>query len=276
MVYQTTYKFDYLETLKDEEVIEFSKYQDKDITLKMIDILMETVKDYKNVTSINPLFEVALLKLTSLNKTINTKKVEREEVEEKPFIDESLSNIEPIEKPMENIQKPVITEVKETKIEDNEPLFEDNITLLKDLVIPQDVEREDDFYIDDELMIKIMVISKKELKNDFLENWKNIKKISTHPMLGKVALSLIDSHPLVVNNKILIVECPLPKVAEKLNSKSNQQILQNIIYNVFNKKMFIYAVPRTESVRLQQRYMNLLQLSKLPKASDIHIEFLGE
>ena len=276
LVYQTTYKFDYLETLKDEEVIEFSKYQDKDITLKMIDILMETVKDYKNVTSINPLFEVALLKLTSLNKTINTKKVEREEVEEKPFIDESLSNIEPIEKPMENIQKPVITEVKETKIEDNEPLFEDNITLLKDLVIPQDVEREDDFYIDDELMIKIMVISKKELKNDFLENWKNIKKISTHPMLGKVALSLIDSHPLVVNNKILIVECPLPKVAEKLNSKSNQQILQNIIYNVFNKKMFIYAVPRTESVRLQQRYMNLLQLSKLPKASDIHIDFLGE
>lgn len=276
LVYQTTYKFDYLETLKDDEVIEFSKYQDKDITLKMIDILMETVKDYKNVTSINPLFEVALLKLASLNKPSVTLKAEEEKIENKPNIDTVLPTQEPIQKPIENIEKPINTEIKETKVEENEPLFEDTVQYLKDLIVPKDVERDEDFLIDDDLMIKIMVISKKELKNEFLENWKNIKKLSAHPTLGKIALSLIDSHPLVVNNKILIVECPLPKVAEKLNSKSNQQILQNIIFNVFDKQMFVYAVPRTESVRLQQRYMNLLQLGKLPKVNDIHIEFLGE
>ncbi len=275
LIYQTTYKFDYLEMLKDNEVIEFSKYQDKDITLKMIDILMETVKDYKNVTSINPIFEVALLKLASLNKTNSIPKIQKvEEINVVPTPD--LLNEEIEEKNIENNEKPVINQTKVEKIEENEPPFIETVQYLKDLTIPKDVERDEDFSIDDELMIKVMVISKKELKNEFLENWKNIKKLSTHPVLGKIALSLIDSHPLVVNNKILIVECPLPKVAEKLNNKDNQQVLQNIIYNVFNKQMFVYAVPRAESVRLQQRYMNLLQLGKLPKANDIHIEFLGE
>ena len=40
--------------------------------------------------------------------------------------------------------------------------------------------------------------------------------------------------------------------------------------------MFIYGVSRNDSVRLQQRYMNLSQLSKLPKPADITLEFEGD
>ena len=40
--------------------------------------------------------------------------------------------------------------------------------------------------------------------------------------------------------------------------------------------MFVYAVSRKDSVRLQQNYMNRLQVNRLPKAVDVKIEYEGE
>ena len=87
---------------------------------------------------------------------------------------------------------------------------------------------------------------------------------------------LIDGRPLVVSSKILILEYQANKIVEKFNKKELQQDLQNVIQNTFGNKMFVYAVNRAESVRLQQKYMNLLQLGKLPKAANIKIDLIGE
>jgi len=45
---------------------------------------------------------------------------------------------------------------------------------------------------------------------------------------------------------------------------------------MFGRKMFVYAVSRRESIRLQKMYMDLVQVNKLPKVSDISLEFKGE
>ena len=125
-------------------------------------------------------------------------------------------------------------------------------------------------------MVDIMVTSKKDIKNNLLNNWKLLKRLMPHPSLGKAATLLIDGRPLVVNNKVLILEYANNTLVEKVNMKGLQQDLQNVLSNTFGKKMFVYAVNRSESVRLQQKYMNLLQLGKLPKAADVVIEYLGE
>ena len=79
-----------------------------------------------------------------------------------------------------------------------------------------------------------------------------------------------------VNNKVLIVETGIDSIADKMNANTFQSDLQTVVNNVFNKKMFVYTVSRKESVRLQQKYINLRQLSKLPKADTISLTFKGE
>ena len=109
-----------------------------------------------------------------------------------------------------------------------------------------------------------------------LENWKKLKKLMAHPKLGKAATLLIDGRPLVASAKTLIIEFQSTNIVEKINAKENQSDIQNVIQNTFGKKMFVYAVNRSESVRLQQKYMNLLQLGKLPKADTIVIDYIGD
>ena len=125
-------------------------------------------------------------------------------------------------------------------------------------------------------MVDIMVTSKKDIKNQMLENWKNLKRLSAHPSLGRIASMLVDGHPLVVSTKVMVLEYQSDNVVEKMNLIENQKVIQNVIKTVFNRKMFIYAVNRKQSIDLQQKYMNLLQLGRLPKADTVNIEFIGD
>ena len=265
VIYNSSYDKKYLEALNEEEVKELSKDLPLDIALKMIDTLMNTVKDYKNVTAINPIFEITLIKLTSLNVKAEIKK-------EEPI---------KVSKPVEEV-KPVINEVKAEKVEtpkeeiSEEPLFESNVKIVDNVIYLKEAEKDDSFEIDDNLMVNVMAISKKEIKSELLDGWKNIKKFTTNPILSKAATLLIDGRPLVASNKIVVLEYQMGKLAEKVNAKNIQAELQTVIEQVFNKKMFVYAVSRTKSVDLQALYMNLLQIGKLPKPKDVQLEFLGE
>ena len=62
----------------------------------MIDILLGAIKDYKNVTSINPLFEITLIKLTSLTDSNPTKILESPKVIEKSIPKVETKQIEEI------------------------------------------------------------------------------------------------------------------------------------------------------------------------------------
>lgn len=265
VIYNSSYDGKYLEVLNIDEVKELSKDLPLDTAIKMIDTLMNTVKDYKNVTAINPIFEITLIKLTSLNVKTEIKKEEPVKVA----------------KPVEEV-KPAINEVKVEKIESpkeeisEEPLFESNIKIVDNVIYLKDAEKDDSFEIDDNLMVNVMAVSKKEIKSELLDGWKNIKKFTTNPILSKAATLLIDGRPLVASNKIVVLEYQMGKLAEKVNAKNIQAELQTVIEQVFGKKMFVYAVSRTKSVDLQALYMNLLQIGKLPKPKDVQLEFIGE
>ena len=94
LIYQTSFKTDFFEVLKEEEAKRLIKIVDEKNTLVMINILMDTLKDYKNVTSIVPLFEVTLLKMT----TMNAPKDAIEKPVETPIIPA---------KPVQKVEKPV-------------------------------------------------------------------------------------------------------------------------------------------------------------------------
>ena len=276
LIFNSSYNSSYLEILKEDEAQRVTGFIDNDTAIRMIDVLMDTVKDFKNVTSITSLFEITLLKLTSFEATENKPKVAQNQThiasftpkaEPKPVVETPKVEVKPVEQKVE--QKPIEEPVKEEPIASSVQL-NDSVIYLKD------AEEDDYFRIDDELMLKIMVSSKKEIKSELIDGWKNIKKYMTNPVVGKAASLLIDGRPLVASNKIVILEYQLPKAAEKINIKDNQLELQTVLSLVFKRKMFVYAVSRNASVDLQGQYVSLLQIGQLPKAKDVILEFEGE
>ena len=272
LIYQSSRDTACLEVLNEQEAQSFFKYLDIDETLKMIDIIMTSQKDYKNVSSIIPLFEVTILKL------VNAKKA-GEIINEKPVVEKPSLKLEPtITKPVEApIKKPVKQEemvslLDQPQEEEKQP----EVILSKNVLFIKNTKAGESFFIDDDLMIDVMVTAKKEIKNSLIDSWSKLKRLIAHPTLGKTATLLVDGRPLVASNKILVVEYQFQNSAEKANLISNQENIQNVVQTTFGRKMFVYGVSRNDSVRWQQNYMNKYQLNKLPKADTINIEFEGE
>ena len=289
LIYQSSRNTDCLEVLNGQEASAYFKYMDIDETLKMIDIIMGAQKDYKNVSSIIPLFQVTILKMIAAKKDGLNAQAEQpmpkpapKPVFEKPIINEGAKKVEaaPIPEPVKQPEpkKPVKQEELISLLDqpEEEEIKAPEIVLSKDVVVLKDTRKEESFLINDDLMINIIVTAKKEIKNNLLEHWADLKKLITHPKLGKAATLLVDGRPLVASNRVLVVEYQFTNLAERANLIENQENIQNVIQSTFGRKMFVYGVSRNESVRTQQNFMNRRQLGTLPKIDNINIEFEGE
>ncbi len=269
LIYKTSKTTEFCEMLKDENLSYFADRLTEAKVMEMIDALMSALKDYRNVSSINPLFEITLLKLASISST-------KEEIvhKETPIFEQP----KPIEKVVKK-EEPTMMELV-NQVSEQPTIFEASkpapVVLNKDVLILKEAEKDDNFVISDELLVKIMVAAKKDIKNQMLDNWKKIKQLLTHPELGKAAAMLVDAHVLVASSKILILEHQSEKLVEDINTKANQHDIQNVITSAFGEKMFVYALSRNQSVASQQRYINLKQIGSLPKIDDINFEFIGD
>ena len=280
LIYQSSRNVSCLEILNEEEAKSFFKYLDIDETLKMIDIIMAAQKDYKNVNSIIPLFEVTILKLITAKKDGQqvepaTKATFKQEplpkFKEEPVIKPEPAAPKIVEKPKPAPKQEELISLLDQPVEEEKP-----VKLSGGVLAIKGTRNGESFLIGDDLMIDVMVISKKDIKNQLIENWKNLKRYITHPQFGKAASLLADGRPLVASNKILVVEYQFPTTAERGNLIENQEAIQNVIEMTFGKKMFVYAVSRSESVRWQQNYINKQQIGRLPKPDTVNIEFEGE
>ena len=277
LIYQSSRNTSCLEVLNEAEAQSFFKYLDIDETLKMIDIIMAAQKDYKNVSSIIPLFQVTILKLITAKKD-GMPEVKREE----PVISKPLPKPEPTPAkiaepaPKKAVKQEELISLLDQPEPEPEPVKQPEIVLSKDVLVLKDCRKDDSFFINDDLMIDIIVTAKKDIKNQLLEHWSDLKRLIAHPKLGKAATLLVDGRPLVASNRVLVVEYQFPNTAERSNLIENQENIQNVIQSTFGKKMFVFGVSRNESVRCQQNFMNKRQLGTLPKADSINIEFEGE
>lgn len=287
LVYKTTRSFEYLEMIDESEAQNLSKLIDLTKCNAYIDKMMEAEKDYKNVPSINPLFEITILKMTSMvNK--DSSLVEKVIIPQKPVQAKT-----EIIKEKEEIIKPRIVEnhsfkQAESSINDEEKnneaiqptLFDvvyDESKINSSVLTPKHIAINEGAHIlNEEQIMEIMVLSKKDIKNQLLDNWDKLSSLNLHPELGKKVSLLVDAHPLVATKEILIIEEDLLSKSEKVNQVSSQAELQKIVQIVFKKRMFVYALTRKESVTLQQKFINLKQVGKLPKVDSINLDFNGK
>ena len=281
LIYQSSRNTSCLEVLNEQEAQSFFKYLDIDETLKMIDIIMAAQKDYKNVSSIVPLFQVTLLKLITAKKD-GMPEVREEVKKPAPVVNKPLPKPEPVQPklaepaPKKEVKQEELISLLDQPEPEPEPVKQPEIVLSKDVLVLKDCRNGESFFVNDDLMIDIIVTAKKDIKNQLLEHWSDLKRLIAHPKLGKAATLLVDGRPLVASNRVLVVEYQFPNTADRANLIENQEAIQNVIQSTFGKKMFVFGVSRNESVRCQQNFMNKRQLGTLPKIDTINIEFEGE
>lgn len=269
LIYSLTYRKDLFQFINEDNAKELIDKLDSSRIIEMIDILLNATKEYKQVNDINPLFEVTLLKLTTTKNGVQqvVPKIVVEEEKKEEIIEK-----EP-EKAVKAEEKPIIQEVKIEKVDQEEikqraEEIAPEINISSKALIYKSALVGDHFELDDNTLIRVIVSSKKERKNYFLEHWKEIKKLISHPVLGKYAGLIADAYPFVVSNKVLIIEFQLQSMVDKTNLLSNQAMLQNVVEAALGKRLFIYGVSRSKSVDLQKTYRNLYEVSRLPKSSD--------
>ena len=283
LIYQTSRNNKYLQALTEDDVTDLSKVVNSQAAMEMITILMDALKDYKNVTAINPLFEITLLKMAAIStKSVQNAEIREEKQEPKPVIEQPKPEpfMRPEPKPVPKPEpikieqpKPVVEEPKEEVVS----LFDDDMIASDDNVIYINGTIDDEYYfLPVDLLVDLMVVGKKDVKATLLENWKNLKRFSAHPKLGKFASMLIDGIPRIVTNKAMVIEYNSDNVVEKMNLIKNQKDIQNVVRTVFGKKMFVYAISRKDFLDSYKKYSDLSALGNLPKADKIVIDYVGD
>ena len=274
LVYSLTYRQDLFQLINEDDAKAIVNLMDTSRIVSMIDILLNATKEYKQINDIKPLFEVTLLKLSATKNYVVFPGTKQNQGEGKTVKMPAKLTEKEAEKPEEHEEKEtIISDVKIEPVNKEEAKkraeeIAPDVVLSNKAFIYKSALNGDSFAFDHHTLIRIMVASRKDNKNFFLEHWKEVKKLLSHPVLGKFANLLADCHPLVVSNKILILEFSLTTMVEKVNAYENQAMLQNVIETALGKRLFVYAVSRKESVELQGEYRNLYEIGKLPKATD--------
>ena len=287
LIYNKTKNEALLEVLNEDEAHNLNNNFSYDSLIFNIDTILEAIKNYKLVNNINPIFEIAFLKLKSdSNNKINNQenktniKITTSE-QTKPYI--KTKKIEEKENKEE-----IKEEIKEQKEEKNkiETVKEETLSLFdnideskisKEVMFPNVVRVEESCYkLSLEDLLNITVIAKRDIKTKYSQMWGDLDQLAIHPKYGSKATLLKDGHLLLATKSILIIEYDILANVNKINSVDAQKDLQAICQIVFKKKLFVYAISRKDSVDLQVKFRNLKEVNKLAKPDTIQITMIGE
>lgn len=237
---------------------------------EMIGAFLRVQIDYKTATNVVTMFEITVLKLAtteddSQKQTVVVQQAKPQPVEEKPnkVVE---TKVEPVtEKPVEEVAKP-IEEVKSEKATDPNWLVDEDSS-------KKVVEKEgESFSLDDETIVKFMVVGDKGLRKELLSRWSEFDFYLTHPTMGDVVALIKDSTPFIVTKDVVVLQYDFERLAKRANLKENSRKISQIFGQMLNKEVFVYAVSRSESVNLITTYHNLRQISQLPKPNEINID----
>ena len=289
LIYKKTGETTELSVLTEADASDLSGALEMRKLHEMIATFLKLQLDFKTASNIKTLFEVALLKLLTLEdvkvEKVIVKEVPSTRVESKPVVEAPKAPEVKAEEPKpEPIPEPVKPEPvfaptpapQPAPVREPEPEPADE-TVAPDWLVDDDdekktVELEGERYdLDDDTIIKLMVIGDKELRKSITNRWDELNAYLGHPTLGDLVALLKDGSPLVVTKDAILLVYDFEKLAAKANVKVNSNRISEIIHKMLGRDMFVYAISRSDSTRLVKAYQNLRQISRLPLPKDIHI-----
>ena len=304
LIYKKTKGVNELSVLSEEEAEHLSDIIEIRKLHEMIGTFLKLQLDFKTASNVKTLFEVALLKLLTYEDTTESepisKPVQHEQKREIHIEPKQEVRINPFEEPKPEPkpeikvepavdfssntveQKPQsVPEIKPAPVEvkPEPPKVEEAVdeTVAPDWLVDDDdkkksVENDGEKYeLDDEMIIKLMVLGDKELRKTITGRWDELNAYLGHPTFGDLVALLKDGSPFIVTKKVVVLLYDFEKLASRANVKANSDRLSEILHMMLGYDVFVYGISRSESVRLLTAYQNLRQISRLPLPKDIHI-----
>jgi DNA polymerase III subunit gamma/tau len=301
VIYEKTHEENLLTALNEKEALELEPFIDSLYANRMIQILLKTQIDFKNVSNIRSLFELTLLQLCSLSdipdpETVATvtkdapasaapapKKIDAK-IQSAPAVQPKAPAVDATAKPSapaaqapsflfdEEPKKDPAQAKKATPVPDPTPTVPDEPPLDLNVIKNANIVNEGDANkLDDDTVVDIMVLGSKEGRYTLTKKWPQIEALKGHPTLGNLASLLADGHPFCLCDEALLLTYNFTRLRNKANIKANQKALQQMVQSLLGRKVFVYALDRIDANKYQQDYFNLLQVNKLPDKKKIEL-----
>ena len=296
LIYKKTAESTELSTLNEADAQTLSESLEIRKLHEMIGTFLKLQLDFKTASNIKTLFEVALLKLLTYDDSAETVVVKKQVVVEKKVEQKPEIKIQPVIEQEEQVEEkpepkpepqpePAPAPIPEPKPEpvvetpkpvEKAPVVEDE-TKAPDWLVDDDEEVKsveisgEKYEFDDDMIIKLMVLGDKALRQSVTSRWDELNAYLGHPTLGDLVALLKDGSPLVVTKNVILLVYDFEKLASKVNVRVNSDRISEILKKMLGHDVFVYAISRSDSTRLVKAYQNLRQISRLPLPKDIHI-----
>jgi DNA polymerase-3 subunit gamma/tau len=296
LIYKKTGESTELSTLNEQDAQTLSESLEIRKLHEMIATFLKLQLDFKTASNIKTLFEVALLKLLTYEDAAEPVVVKKQVIIEKKIEPQPEIKIEPFAEPEVKVEEKPVPQPEPTplplpepkpqpvvetpKPQEKQPLIEDE-TKAPDWLVDDDEEVKsveisgEKYEFDDDMIIKLMVLGDKSLRQSVTSRWDELNAYLGHPTLGDLVALLKDGSPLVVTKNVILLVYDFEKLASKVNVKVNSERISEILKMMLGHDVFVYAISRSDSTRLVKAYQNLRQISRLPLPKDIHIS-LGD
>lgn len=306
LIYKSTQDETLIRSLKADEAKRLSSLVSKKKINEMIDTLLKTQFEFKTVSNVRSLFDLTLIKMASLSSVDNQEeKIERPKVKEpaplkkqvEPQKEETRVEIkqEKVYNPdtnekytgntvpsflLENDEdekveakeepKIVATPIKEEVVAKKEEEKLDT-SLIKHSSIALDGDK---YELPIDTIVKIMVLGGKykEERKALREKWSRLDYLKLDPKFGDAATLLSEGKPFCLCENAILINYAFTRLANKVNVKDNQDTLEELLQTILGRKVFIYALDRDLSNKVQSAFFNSQQLNTLPRADEIVLE----
>lgn len=216
------------------------------------------------------------VKMEPAKPVVEEVKPEPEPVKQEPAKQENASPLPPVDAKRKAFAAPPAFLFDEDKGEEKQDILP-AIDTSKILNSALSVEGEG-YVIGDEEIVKIMVLGAKYKKDRIaLRNeWGRFDALKMDPKFGGLATLIGSGHPLVLCKEAILLSYNFKSLKDKANIKANQRALEEMIGTVLGRKVFVYALDRSDVNRVQGVFTSLQQVGKLPRAADITLNLPKE
>ena len=232
--------------------------------LEYVQTFLKCQNEFKTSSNISFLFEIYLLRLIDFGK--NSEKSEAKQIvvneEDKAIFTPKTPKIEEkepqtatfVEKPVEVKPLPVVKPF-EIKTGDSEvaPFTHDG----------RNIE------IDNEEIIKIIILGKKEERKLLSNRWEQLQALLSNANEGPYASALTDCTPFLLTENNLILQTHFKNVIKDINCEENQDGLRRVIKKILGRNVCIYAISYDEASDIVTRFRDRQEIGKIPHKEEV-------
>ena len=277
LIYKTTSNYSILHILNGDEAAYLASRIELNNLNSLIDTFIKCSNEFKFAANIRSFYEIVILKVSASN--VEDQAIEY--VQPKPVIHVIKQPVETVvetpkvvEKPVEEIknaaehqQNPVKEEIKAPIVE-NKPQERPHFMTAETYVEPKNIEEvssEDLIHYDENIIMRAIVKSNKELKQQLFSKWPKLNDLLLDPKYNVFVQQLKNATLFSFCDELLIIQSQFKSIITSVNRKENLDTISEMIEYIWGKKVKVYAIDFQEARELLLKYYSLLQLNKLPK-----------